>query len=426
MAGFKFDVPYQRKVIQLLFQDYDFLRTSCRLIQPDNFESDTLVWFFRAIRDYFLDYEKRPTKSVLVNEVKKALAKGDLEKSDIKEVKALLAILKNRIKDKDYLVDEVFTFVRHQKLKQAIIESIPLLKQDEFDEIEGLIGEAFKISKQRMGVGVQYFRDYQERTVRQLKDVIPIPTGIAQLDRFIRRGGLCPKELGLWMAAPSVGKSQALVHCGKMALARRKRVVHYTLEMSADMIAERYDMSWSGVRLIDDNADLGKMFKRLGKLGKSFGNSLIIKEFPTGQASVEDLKEHLAVLEDDLDFVPHMLVVDYGDIMAPSRQYKEKRFEVGSVFEDLRALAVQRNIPVWSGKQANREALSKAVVTMKEISESFEPCKIADLIIALCQTAAEKEDDEMRLFFAKNRNQKSGISVPIQTGFDRGQFVVKN
>jgi replicative DNA helicase len=168
------------------------------------------------------------------------------------------------------------------------------------------------------------------------------------------------------------------------------------------------------------------MFKRINKLERAFGNSLIVKEFPTGQASVEDLKEHLSVLEDDLDFVPHMLVVDYGDIMAPSRSYKEKRFEVGSVFEDLRGLAVQRNIPIWSGKQANRDALSKAVVTMKEISESFEPCKIADLIIALCQTPAEKEDDEMRLQLAKNRNQKSGIAIPIQTGFDRGQFVVKN
>ena len=426
MAGFKFDEAYQKKVIQLLFQDYDFLRTSCRLIQPENFESNVLAWFFRAIRDYFLDYETRPTKSALVNEVKKAIAKGQLEKSDTKEVKEILSKLTARVKDRDYLVDEVFSFVRHQKLKQSIIESIPLLEQEEYGEVEKLIGEAFKISKDRMGVGVQYFEDFRERTVRQLKDISGIPTGIPDLDKHIRRGGLCPKELGLWMAAPSVGKSQALIHCGKMALARRKKVAHYTLEMSADLIAERYDMSWSGVRLIDDNADLGKLFKRLGKLGKAYGNSLIIKEFPTGQASVADIKEHLAILQDDLDFSPDLIVVDYGDIMAPSRKYEEKRFEVGSVFEDLRALAVQRDIPIWSGKQANREALSKAVVTMKEISESFEPCKIADVIIALCQTVAEKEDDEMRLFFAKNRNQKSGIAIPIHTGFDRGQFVVKN
>jgi len=273
-------------------------------------------------------------------------------------------------------------------------------------------------------VGLSYFEDYKERVIRRSQENTGVPTGIPGVDTHLRGGGLCPKELGLIQAATGVGKSQALIQFGKSALVRKKKVVHYTMEMSEDAIAERYDMSWAGVSISRANPDYAKLFKRLDKLGRAYKESLIIKEFPTGSTTVGDLRAHLTILEQQLDFIPDVIVVDYGDIMRPTRRVKEKRERIGEVFGELLSLAQEYNVPLWSGTQANRDALNKSVVTLKNLSESIEHAKIATVVLALCQTEQEKEDNEMRIYFAKNRNDRSGVLVPIQTAFHRGQFFV--
>jgi len=424
VTKFKFDLDFQRKVIVLAFQDYAFLNVAANLIKPDNFESFVLSWYFQAIRDYFLDYETRPTRAALKNEITKAKTKKVLKASDMQEVKRIFKMLPRRLKDADYVINEVKSFIRHQEIKRAMIESIPLLEQERYDDIEEAWDAAKQIGHMSFEVGLSYFEDYKERVIRRSQENTGVPTGIPGVDTHLRGGGLCPKELGLIQAATGVGKSQALIQFGKSALVRKKKVVHYTMEMSEDAIAERYDMSWAGVSISRANPDYAKLFKRLDKLGRAYKESLIIKEFPTGSTTVGDLRAHLTILEQQLDFIPDVIVVDYGDIMRPTRRVKEKRERIGEVFGELLSLAQEYNVPLWSGTQANRDALNKSVVTLKNLSESIEHAKIATVVLALCQTEQEKEDNEMRIYFAKNRNDRSGVLVPIQTAFHRGQFFV--
>jgi hypothetical protein len=47
---------------------------------------------------------------------------------------------------------------------------------------------------------------------------------------------------------------------------------------------------------------------------------------------------------------------------------------------------------------------------------------IADVIIGLCQSKKEKDNQEMRLFVAKNRDGASGMEVPVRTDFSHGRF----
>tara|TARA_R100001594_G_scaffold115765_2_gene150691 strand:- start:234 stop:1517 length:1284 start_codon:yes stop_codon:yes gene_type:complete len=425
VTKFKFDLQFQRKIIALTYQDYPFLCVASNLIKPDNFESFALSWFFTSIRDYYLDYESRPTRLALKNEIAKAKTKKILKSADMQEIKRLYGMLTKRLKDADYVRNEVRSFIRHQEIKRAMVEAIPLLEQERYDDIEDIWDRAKQIGHMSFDVGQSYFEDYKDRVIRRSQENVGIPTGIHGVDEHLRGGGLCPQELGLVQAATGVGKSQALVQFGKSALVRKKKVVHYTMEMSEDAIAERYDMTWSGVSISrGDNPDYARLFKRLNKLGKAYRESLIIKEFPTGTTTVSDLRAHLTILEQQLDFVPDVIIVDYGDIMRPTRRVKEKRERIGEVFGELLALAQEYNVPLWSGTQANRDALNKSVVTIKNLSESIEHAKIATVVLALCQTEQEKEDNEMRIYFAKNRNDRSGILVPIQTAFHRGQFYV--
>ena len=79
-------------------------------------------------------------------------------------------------------------------------------------------------------------------------------------------------------------------------------------------------------------------------------------------------------------------------------------------------------IPIWTASQANRASLRKSQVTVADISEDFGKAMIADVIVGLCQNKKEKEQQEMRLFLAKNRDGTSGTEVTISTNFAHGKF----
>ena len=80
-----------------------------------------------------------------------------------------------------------------------------------------------------------------------------------------------------------------------------------------------------------------------------------------------------------------MIILDYGDLVRPSGGNKnsEKRHELESIYEDLRALAQEFKCPVVTASQTNRKGLNEEVITMESISEAFNKCFVADFIFSV-------------------------------------------
>ena len=108
-----------------------------------------------------------------------------------------------------------------------------------------------------------------------------------------------------------------------------------------------------------------------------------------------------------------MVIVDYGDLLRPVVIRKEKRNELESIYEELRALSAEFACPVWTASQTNRSGLNAEVVTMESISEAFSKCFVADLIFSLSRTIEDKQTNNGRFFIAKNRNGPDGMVYPI-------------
>ena len=423
MATFQFDVQYQHKVLCLMFQDFFFLGIASAKLQQSNFESKVMGWFFNRFRNYYMDYNLKPTKDVIKNEVTRARRKGHLGKKDMQEVKRIYRSLEVPVRDAQYVMDQVASFIRHQAIKQAMHLSIPLLAQEKYDDIWRIMDEARQQGTARFDPGVKYLTDYKARVVRSVEEREALPLGIPDVDRRTKGGGIFRKEMGIFLGPPNSGKSMGLIQAGKSGMMRRYKVAHFTFEMSADEIAERYDATIAGVRLADEDADLPKLYKRLKGLQRAYGHGIIIKEFPTKGATVDDIVVHLKMLEQQEGFDADLVLIDYGDIVKPPRRMSSKRFEIGEIFEEIRGkIAVEMNKFVWSAMQGNRSALGKKIVTMKDMSESIEPAKTADLILSLCQTEEEKSMDIMRLYFAKNRTNAAGFQVEVQTNFALAQL----
>jgi replicative DNA helicase len=56
-----------------------------------------------------------------------------------------------------------------------------------------------------------------------------------------------------------------------------------------------------------------------------------------------------------------MVVVDYGDILRDTSNQREVRHALGNIYEDLRGLAGEFEVPIWTASQANRSALDEDV-----------------------------------------------------------------
>jgi replicative DNA helicase len=145
---------------------------------------------------------------------------------------------------------------------------------------------------------------------------------------------------------------------------------------------------------------------------KDVPGQLIIKEYPTKSASTETIKQHIERLKKK-GIDPDMIIVDYADLLRPTRTSAEKRYDLESTYEEMRAIAQIYKCPVWTASQTNRSGLNAEVITMEAISEAFNKCFVADFICSLSRTVQDKQANKGRIFVAKNRNGPDGLIFPV-------------
>ena len=112
-------------------------------------------------------------------------------------------------------------------------------------------------------------------------------------------------------------------------------------------------------------------------------------------------------------FIPSLIVIDYADIMRSTRKYDSLRHELKLIYEELRNLAMDMEIPIWTASQANREAANATIVGLENMSEAYGKAMVADVVISISRKPMEKSSGIGRLFIAKNRSGRDGILFPI-------------
>jgi archaellum biogenesis ATPase FlaH len=315
-----------------------------------------------------------------------------------------------KIDGADFIKGEALDFCKKQKLQEAMLKSVSLLKTSSFDDIRDIINEALKLGTDPNN-GHDYKADFETRFIKKLRK--PITTGWDHVDD-ICLGGLGKGELGVVVAPTGAGKSMVLVHLGTQALKDKKNVVHYTLELADTTIGSRYDSCLTGVPLSDLHSFKEQIYEKV----QNVSGSLIIKEYPTKTATVNTLRSHLERVRTrgiDLDLV----IVDYGDLLSPKIVRREKRHELETIYEDLRALAQEFKCSIWTASQTNRSGLNAEVITMESISEAFNKCFVADFIFTVSRTIEDKAAKAARMFIAKNRNGPDGMIYPVHMDTSR-------
>jgi len=399
----KYGKSFQETLAQLILEDRPFADQIEEVLNVKFFEIKYLNIFVSKILEYRNRYGVHPTSKIMASLLRTEM--DDENEAIQKQVRDYFArTLVKSVEGKEYIKDTSLDFCRKQNLKGAILKSIGLLQTSSFDEIKNVIDEAMKLGIDN-NFGHDYKKDFELRYVHHARN--PVSTGWKIIDDIIK-SGLGKGELGVVIAPTGAGKSMVLAHLGAQAVKDGKSVVHYTLELSESVTGQRYDSCISGVRLSDLSSMKDLVFEKV----KDVEGSLVIKEYPTRSASVNVLASHLEKLKKRNQKID-VILVDYADLLKPTTNYKEKRQELESIYESLRALAQEHDCPVWTASQTNRSGLNAEVITMESISEAFSKCFVADFIFSISRTIKDKNANTGRLFVAKNRNGFDGLVYPI-------------
>jgi replicative DNA helicase len=224
-------------------------------------------------------------------------------------------------------------------------------------------------------------------------------------------GGLAGGELGIITACAGSGKSWVLAKMGAEAMKQGKNVLHYTLELNENYVGLRYDACFTGIDFqnIRNNIDIVK--KKIAEIpGK-----LIIKYFPIKTVSAHSLKLHAERIQ-TLGTKIDLIIVDYADILRPSQSDRNSNSysEAGGIYEELRGVAGELQVPIWSASQSNRAAMDEDIIQANNISDSYRKIMTADFVISLSRKMSDKQANTARFHVIKNRFGPDGVTFPAR------------
>ena len=399
----RYGKAFQEGLVQLIFEDRPFADQITEVLDTQFLELEYLQVFVNKIIDYRDKYNTHPSVEAMITILRTELDnENEVTQNQVREYFARTHT--HELTDTEYIKDVSLEFCRKQNLKEAMMQSVGLLQNCSFDEISTVINTALKLGSDN-NFGYDYLKDFEARFVPRHRR--PVTTGWNEIDA-ICGGGLGQSELGVVIAPTGAGKSMALVHLGTEALKEDKTVVHYTLELQDTVIANRYDSCLTGYPLSDIITFKEEVYEAVNDMN----GSLIIKEYPTKSATTNTIRSHLSRLI-KRGIKPGLVIVDYADLLKPITVRKEKRNELESIYEDLRGMATEFKCPIWTASQTNRSGLSAEVITMEQISEAFNKCFVADFIFSISRTIEDKQNNQAKMFIAKNRNGPDGIIYPL-------------
>jgi len=405
----KYGKDFQEKIFQALLNDHEWASQMMEVMKYDYFELKYLQFLCDRFFSFYSKYRNFPTMPLLVSIIKDELTAGDdiILREQVIEYLTRMKASPN-LGDLKFVKDKTLDFCKKQTLQQALEESVKAIKQENYESVLNIMKDAvFKGNSSTLGHN--FFEDHEARF--QLIDRSTCATGIKHLDqKDVLNGGLGRGEIGVVVANTGVGKSHYLVAMGAEALRRGKNVVHYTFELTETAVGIRYDSNLCNIPSSNVVENKETILKTYGE--NDFGN-LIIKQYPTGAASIITIRNHLDKLMMK-DFKPSLLVIDYADIMRSTRTYDSLRHELKLVYEELRNLAMEMNIPIWTASQANRDSAKAEVVGLENMSEAYGKAMVADVVVSLSRKPMEKSTGAGRLFVAKNRAGRDGLMFPIR------------
>jgi replicative DNA helicase len=395
-------------MLRVLFADHEFATTTGVHLTPEHFTTAPMRWLAQKIVGYVKEHGVGISKDALRIELDRDVKIGRLIRSNLEQARALVDAIDTPVKDKSYVKDELFRFIKNQVVDRSIRASLTHLDAMDFESVDKEVQKILDVQQSLDGgLGHFFVRDRKERLKRR-KEYVPdgVPTGLF-LDELLKPKGVPPKSLTTVVTPTGGGKSgTCLFMCGSAVTSDyAAKALYITTELSAEVVTDRLDARLTGVSLNRLEEERKAVSRSVRDLGVKYGEFLVVKEFPPMALTPNGLRAYLRQLE-RVAFYPDIVFVDSADDMLPDDLGRDRDSyeDYGSVWRGLRKVSFDIRAPVVTVSQTQRGALNKEHVDWNEIADSAKKAMVSDVIVILQQTRQEYDDKVGRFYVAKNRH----------------------
>jgi archaellum biogenesis ATPase FlaH len=415
---------FERTMLRQLLASSQYAERVAPYMKDEYFQTAECATVFGVYQKFFEEYHTLPSFAalrVMLDSV------PNLAEAQAKAANSILDELEQTApqdeSQHDFLITETEKFCQERALYVALRRSVTMLDNPKENPhaIPDILKEALAVSFDTH-VGHDFFGDAAARYDFYHRAESRIPF---DLDVFntMTKNGIPAKTLNVVLAGTNVGKSLFLVHMAAACARMSKNVLYITLEMAEERIAERIDANLMDIPMDDVIAlSRDRYLKKLETIHKTSTSRLLIKEYPTAAAHAGHFRALLHELKLKQNFTPDILFVDYLSICASSRMKMGNAVNSytynKSIAEELRGLAVEMNIPVFTAAQFNRDGSSASDPGLDKISESFAIAQTADFIVALTTSEELEKNNQIQAYVLKNRYAKRQSYQKFILGID--------
>ena len=380
---------------------------------------------FQEINTFVLKYKNLPSKESILIELGN---RKDINEEENRIVKELINSLNPEEIDQQWLLDTTEKFCKDRAVHNAVLDGIKILdgkdKKRTQEAIPSILADALAVSFDKH-IGHDYIEDADDRFKFYHTKEKKYQFDLSYFNR-ITKGGVPSKTLNIALAGTGVGKSLFMCHCASAYLAQGLNVLYITLEMAEERIAERIDANLLDTTIDDLHALPKDLYdSKILKVKNKTNGQLIIKEYPTASAHSGHFRALFNELALKKSFKPDVVFIDYLNICASAR-FKggniSSYFYIKAIAEELRGLAVEFNLPIFSATQTTRTGFVSTDIGLEDTSESFGLPATADFMFALMSNEELEQLGQMKVKQLKNRYNDPAINRSFIVGVDRAKM----
>ncbi len=415
----------EQTIISSLFFKEEYTRKVLPFIKEEYFGNRVEQLLYGEIFKFITKYNNLPTKDAILIELGQ---RKDINEEELDHIKDYVVKVEDTEADEQWLTETTEKFCKDRAVHNAVLSGIKILdKKDKTrtpEAIPHILSEALAVSFDK-SVGHDYIEDAEERFKFYHTKEKRYQFDLDYMNR-ITKGGVPSKTLNIALAGTGVGKSLFMCHVASSYLLQGLNVLYITLEMAEERIAERIDANLLDVTMEDLHDMPHQLYEgKITKLREKTQGQLIIKEYPTAAAHSGHFKALMNELALKKSFRPDVIFIDYLNICASSR-FKggniSSYFYVKAIAEELRGLAVEFNVPIFSATQTTRTGFVSTDIGLEDTAESFGLPATADFMFALVSNEELEQLGQMKVKQLKNRYNDPSINRAFIIGVDRSKM----
>lgn len=365
-------------IIKGLLYDEEYARSVQPYLKDEYFDGATKS-VYQVYMNIFEKYNKIPSMEAMVVALEKSKLQEDLF-ADACNILQESYTSRKEVSDTKWLIDETEQYCKSKSLYSAVYKAVEIIdgnhKELGSDALPTIFEDALSVSFTST-IGSDYFEDAQRRFAYYTNTDARLHFPLKALEK-LSNGGLPPKTLSCALATTNTGKSALMCFLAGEWMKAGKNVLYITLEMSEEAVQERIDANLLDIttdELKNPNLSNEWFTSKVKALKDKTLGRLIVKEYPTSGAHAGHFRHLLKECKLKKKFVPDIIFIDYINICASSR-YKSMNgvnsySYIKAIAEELRGLAVEHNVPIFTGTQTNRDASNNQNPGMDATSESF-------------------------------------------------------